>query len=105
MVYRFKKDLNWCMTVMSGNEYDNYALNMKTSTTSESEDNNHPSKMAVDGMNTTWWQSRDDNEQETFTLTLLKNTTVITIAIQFKYAPDTLAISILHSHGIWEGVA
>jgi hypothetical protein len=52
---RCKGGLTWCVTVVSGGKYDNYAIGAEIETTSESSDNNHPSKLMVDGSEATYW--------------------------------------------------
>ena len=44
-----------CLTVMTGGEYDNYAIGAEVETTSISSDNNHPSTKITDGSDQTYW--------------------------------------------------
>jgi hypothetical protein len=48
--------------------FDNYALSSSIQATSESEDGQHPVRMAVDGSNMTFWQSRFNEENQQITL-------------------------------------
>lgn len=52
---RPKGDTMSCLTVMTGGEYDNYAIGAEVETTSISSDNNHPSTKITDGSDQTYW--------------------------------------------------
>ena len=93
------------MTGVKGGEYDNYALNSKCNATTSSEDNNHPCKHALDGSNTTYWQSAFNQPAEQFSLQLNGNgTTTSIIQIDWKYPPQSYSVQILQNYNVWETV-
>ena len=55
-------------------------------------------------MSSTYWQSEDDIAKQSYTIKLMKNTTVNQIKIEWKYPADTFGLSILQSSGEWEMV-
>lgn len=79
-----------CLTVLTGGEYDNYAIGAEVETTSVSSDNNHPASKITDGSEQTYWQSGDDQPSEQIAVKLKGNgTTVTSITLHWKYPPDT----------------
>jgi len=76
---RLKADPKWCLTVVSGGVYDNYALLTPVNATSSSDDDLHPPRLAVDNLPTTYWQSGFDEPYTSFTLRLEQPTTITSI--------------------------